>query len=85
MTVQETSREAYSTLQPGLGEAQARVLDAFRVLGPSCNQEVANYLGWSINRVTGRVRELVEGHFVREAFRDVFAPTGRKVIYWKAV
>jgi DNA-binding MarR family transcriptional regulator len=51
--------------------------------GPICNQDIAERLGWEINRVTPRVMELREMNLVVEAYRDVNPKTNRKCIYWK--
>lgn len=61
--IAETSREAYHKLKK-LGEKQQTVLDTLGELGIASNQDVADALGWSINRVTGRMKELREAKYV---------------------
>ncbi|WP_195167157.1 winged helix-turn-helix domain-containing protein [Mycobacteroides abscessus] len=84
MGVRATSRAAFDEVKPDLGRRQAAVLAELRSNGPSCNQEIAEGLGWPINTVTPRVNELVERGKVREAFRERYAPTNRRVIFWAA-
>lgn len=55
--ISQTSLLAYKSLKD-LGDKQQRVYEAVKELGRATNEEVADYLGWTINRVTGRVTEL---------------------------
>ena len=41
-----------------LGEKQSKVLAAIKSLGKCSAYEASKYLGWEINRVTGRINEL---------------------------
>lgn len=61
--VAQTSIEAYRSLK-GLGEKQRIVHEALGELGVASNQDVADALGWPINRVTGRMKELRDYGFV---------------------
>ena len=58
MTVAATSREAYDTVQPKLGPKQTAVYEALKTLGRASREEIADFLGWPINKITGRVKEL---------------------------
>lgn len=58
MTVAETSLEAYQSIKEKLGTKQTIVYEALKTLGRASNEEIADYLGWPINRVTGRMTEL---------------------------
>lgn len=80
MTVAETSRLAYTGIKK-LGDKQEAVRDAISELGTANNKQVAKYLGWEINRVTGRVNELVRMGFVALERVDV-SSEGRKVKFW---
>lgn len=82
--VQQTSAVAYASLED-LGERQAAVRNAISTLGAACNQKIADYLGVPVNQVTGRVFELRESGLVREAYRGIWLPTGRNVIWWETV
>lgn len=55
--IAETSRSAYKSLKD-LGTKQRVVYEAIKTLGRATNEEVANWLGWPIQSVTGRVNEL---------------------------
>lgn len=58
MTVANTSMMAYEALLDKLGEKQQIVYEAIKELGAATNDQIADHLGWTINRVTGRVTEL---------------------------
>lgn len=81
--IQQTSMMAYLENMKTLGSRQQAVLKAISTRDGICNQELAEMLGWPINSVTGRTKELVERGYVEEAFKDVYPPTNRTVIYWK--
>lgn len=57
MAVATTSKQAYSSLKK-MGEKQRAVHEALGEMGVACNQDIADHLGWTINRVTGRMNEL---------------------------
>ena len=57
--MQETSLEAWTSLQPKLQTRREQVMVAISFLGSATNMEIAEHLGWSINRVTPRVNELL--------------------------
>ena len=50
------SLNAYHNLN--LTKRQQEVYTAYATLGEATDQQVADYLGYAINRITGRVREL---------------------------
>ena len=64
-------------------QSRQKVFSAIQKLQPCTNQQIAKYLGWEINRVTGRVRELVEKTLVECAYKAPDYNTGRTVNYWK--
>ena len=57
MAVAQTSIFAYRNIKQ-LGDKQEQVFNAVKALGRATNEEIADYLGWQINRVTGRTNEL---------------------------
>lgn len=59
-----TSRAAYEQIKSKLGDKQQAVYDAVGELGVATNEQIAEYLDWPINRVTGRVTELKKMGFV---------------------
>lgn len=83
--VQSTSIQAFKNdVLPRINYKQQVVFTALmKIKRPACNQEIADFLAMPINQITPRMNELVKLHAVREAFKDVYAPTGRTVIYWE--
>lgn len=57
MAVSYTSRSAYKSLKD-LGDKQRVVYEAIKTLRRATNEQIAEHLGWEINRITGRVNEL---------------------------
>lgn len=66
-------------------QSRQKVFSAIQKLQPCTNQQIAKYLGWEINRVTGRVRELVERNMVESAKKAPDEESGRLVNYWQTV
>ena len=62
--VADTSREAYDDLKPNITKRQKEVLVAFENLlaihYSVTDLQVANFLMWPINRITGRIGELLD-------------------------
>lgn len=56
----QTSIIAYYGIQHQLPRSRQKVYDAICRLYRPTNMEIAEHLGWSINRVTPRVKELRE-------------------------
>lgn len=86
--VQETSLEAYTSIQSELGERQTQVLKTLRSSDtPGCmnNRMIAETLDIPINSVTPRVKELREKGLVVEAGKSPCPYTKRKTLFWKAV
>lgn len=82
--IQATSRLAFEAVKTTLGDRQRTVLAA---LGNErmTNTELANVLGWTINRVTPRTNELVQMGKVELAEKRLCRITGRKAIAWRRV
>ena len=69
----------------GLTRRQVQVLQALKnELGMGTNRMIAKKLGWDINRVTGRVKELRSKGLVKYAGDFVDKETNRTVNLWKA-
>lgn len=83
MTLQQTSLLAYREIYDKLGPKQAQVLNVFKGSQALTNMEVAEILGWSINRVTPRVYELRGEGLLKEAGKRHCSITGRLAIAWK--
>jgi len=75
----------FRNIQPHLGNTQRQVLEAIRLLGKCHNRQIAQFLGWEINRVTGRVRELNDKGRIREAGTMKAFDTNRTVTLWAVV
>ena len=55
----DTSIEAWKSIQIGLNKKQTQVLGAIIVNEGATNEQIANYLGVTINTVTPRTGELI--------------------------
>ena len=62
--MRDTSIEAYHSIKHPQTKRQ-QVFNVIKEYGPMTDQEVADRLGWTINRVTGRRNELVDEGYVR--------------------
>lgn len=82
MPVVKTSLDAYDSVD--LTARQADVLRALWAVGQATDQEIADWLGWTINRVTGRRGELEKKGLVYCA-RHKLGPTGRTMSVWAPV
>lgn len=78
--MRDTSLEAYKTVD--LQKNEKMVLGALIALkGRATNQEIADYLQWPINRVTGRTNSLFKKRKIKEGDK-VKAVTGRTAQQW---
>jgi hypothetical protein len=69
--IAETSLLVYHTrVLPKLSESQLKVFDKMRERDDWTNQELADALGWGINRLTPRVKELRDAGVVKESFES---------------
>jgi len=64
---------------------QQTVYGAIKTTVPATNRMIAKSLGWDINRVTGRVTELVNKGMVTTNGTHKDKQTNRTVTLWKAV
>lgn len=67
MSVAHTSISAYKAIQDKLTPRQQQVLEVLERFGKASNQQIADNLGMPINRITGRVNELVKLQRVEQA------------------
>lgn len=81
--LQQTSLDAYREIYGKLGRKQQIVLNTFKGSQTLTNMEVAELLGWSINRITPRVFELRAKSFLKEDCKRICGITGRRSIAWK--
>ena len=68
--IHENSRAAMESIAPLTGAARIEVLRVIKNHGPITRQDIGATLGWEINRVTGRVSELLEKNKIVEAGND---------------
>ena len=83
--MRQTSLEAYfEAVQPDLNEKQKVVFEAIVFLGKASDQDIADYLQWTINRVTGRRNELFKKNSIYhvDTVKNQF---NRNVCRWGAV
>jgi len=78
----DTSREAYREVIPTLSARQAEVLAVLETSSPLTNAELAEKLGWSVNRITPRVLELREIGRVQDFGKRRCRVTGRSAYQW---
>jgi predicted HTH transcriptional regulator len=69
-------------LQPTLGDKQKTIYTLIKKKGPMTNRQIARNLGWDINRVTGRVSELVGLGKVSSKGTTFDKDTNRTVTLW---
>lgn len=81
MSVRVTSIEAYRSIKKTLGNRQRRVLE-FLSDRDMTNRQLSKALGWEINSVTGRVKELRDYGKIEEKRKVICEVTGRKVSQW---
>lgn len=60
-----------------------QVFIAIRKLQPCTDKQIAEYLNWPINRVTGRRGELVESGIIVMDRKDKDTATDRLVSFWQ--
>lgn len=75
--------EAFEAMIPVLGEKQAIVYDVIRDHPSMSNHDVARFLHWEINSVTGRVKELRDLGVVVLCGKKVDRVTGCTVMCWE--
>ncbi len=80
-----TSLPAYQEAQININKKQQAVLDAIHALGVCCDHQIAEYLGWPINRVTPRRGELIDAGLIEMSFRGKDFETNRTVNFWKPI
>jgi len=78
-----TSLIAYEEVLSSLGKRQVQVLKALSNFYSATNMMIAEFLGWSINRVTPRVFELRKKRLIRQDKIGLCKITNRTAIYWR--
>lgn len=67
-----------------IGAKQLKVLEVIRRHGPISAQDIARYLRWNINQVTGRITELREQYVAIYQYGLEISPSNVSVCTWKA-
>lgn len=81
--IQDTSIKSYrEDALPTLAQRHAEVMKALLRLNEATNSELANELGWTINRVTPRVHELRKLGKISEVGKRPCKITGRTAYVW---
>jgi len=82
-SMNQKSLDAYESIKDELGNKQQAVLKAVMGLGMATNRMISQELDWEINRVTGRVNELVNKGILVAAGDYLDTSTSRTVNMWK--
>lgn len=83
--MRDTQATAYQEIRETLPEKRRIVLNAIDTLGLATLIEIANWLGWPINSVSGRVTELAKDGLIEDSGQRATNPSGKKAILWKKV
>jgi hypothetical protein len=83
--MRNTQLDTWSAIQETLPERRAAVLRVIRKYPKGVALfQIADELGWTINRVSGRVTELCEMGFVKDLNSRVLNPkSGKQCIAWQ--
>lgn len=76
------SKEAYKSIIKDLQTKERQVLNAIIILHRATNIEIAKYLSWPLNCVTGRVTSLRKKQKVKKCGTKQFLRTGRQHTVW---
>lgn len=78
-----SSLPAYKEAPKSKDYCRQMVLITIRKLGPCNDRQIAEHLGWAINRITPRRGELVDSGAIVQANKARDPETGRVVSYWQ--
>lgn len=81
----ETQRAAFEALRPKITERQQQVLAALTQRGPSTTIQLAEFMKWTINLVSGRIAELQRQGYVTIGGTVTNADSGRQNSIWKVL
>lgn len=85
--IPETQLAAWEKIQPTTEDKRTIVFEVIKNSKKGATLfEIKNTLGWSINRISGRVTELQDDDRIRDSGkRRVNPESGRNAIVWEAV
>lgn len=78
-----SSKPAYESNKTGKDYCRQMVLITIQKLGCVNDRQIAEHLGWPINRITPRRGELVTSGQIIQDRKDLDPFTGRTVSYWR--
>lgn len=81
----QTRNQAYLEVLGSLPEKRRIVYQTIRLLGRATNKQIAEFLNWPINCVTGRVTELAKMFLVKSESKDDQTLTGYEHAIWQPV
>lgn len=82
--VRDTSKQAYNSILPALGDKQKDVLRVIRRHPRGIALfELPDQLGWPINAISGRVTELSRKGLIEIIGEKINPQTGRKAKIWR--
>ena len=80
--IQQTSIEAYKSIQPHLGQRQEIIYDTIQQHPNVSNHDLSRILGLEINTITPRVKELRDFGLIRYSMIKEDRITGKAVMCW---
>ena len=83
--IRTTQVNSLKQLKPTIASKRQTVHNVIKYLTPATNRNIAKHLGWDINRVTGRVTELVDLGKVKSNGTHKDLQTNRTVTVWEAL
>ena len=83
--VKDTSKKAYKKIIKSLPEKRRDVYGAIKKLKTCCDVDIAEYLEWTINRVTGRRNELEKLGLVESIGKRMTRHSDIAVYHWQIV
>ena len=83
--IRKTQVNSLKKLKTTIDGKRKTVYDILTSKGSATNRMIAKALGWDINRVTGRVTELVNLGMVTADGTTYDSDTNRTVTLWKAL
>ena len=78
--IHANSRQAMAVMAPITGTCRIEVMKVIRNKGPITRQDIGLELGWAINSVTGRVRELLDMNNICEDGKDYSHTVARNLL-----
>ena len=78
--INANSRQAMAVMAPITGACRIEVMRVIRQMGPITRQDIGHELGWAINSVTGRVRELLDKNNICEDGKDYSHAVARSLL-----